>query len=62
MNPIRISRFFSAVFLLEHKKADPEMESADSSERRFIGENLYPINWRTDCDCCEANESDWVAN
>lgn len=38
MGLIRIFSFSSAVFVWEHKKADSEMESADSSGGRFIGE------------------------
>jgi len=35
---IRIFSFLSDVFTLEHKKADSEMEPADSSGGRFMGE------------------------
>ena len=38
MGLICIFSFLSAVFVWEHKKADSEMEPADSSGRRFIGE------------------------
>ena len=44
MGLIRIFSFLSAVFVWEHKKADSEMEPADSSGGRFIGGSLYPIN------------------
>ena len=35
---IRIFSFLSTVFVWDHKKADSDMEPADSSGGRFIGE------------------------